>query len=158
MGYYDNIRKDPTRCQKIVPLTQLTVDLQTNAVPNYVWITPNMCNDMHDCPISTGDAWLQKWVPQILASPAWKDNGVLFITYDEGNGKTHCCTYASGGQVDTLVLSPLTPAGFTSNVVYDQYSLLRTIEEAWGLPLLRNSQCDCSTPMLDFFAKALVRQ
>lgn len=151
--YYDNVRTDPARCQKIVPLTQLEHDLQANTVPNYVWITPDMCNDMHNCAVGTGDAWLQKWVPQILASPAWQDKGVLFITFDEGDGGKGCCLYATGGHVDTLVISPLVTKGFTSNTPYDHYSLLRTIEEAWKLPLLGKSNCDCSAPMSDFFAK-----
>ncbi len=151
--YYDNVRNDPARCQKIVPFTQFASDLKANALPNYVWITPDTCNDTHNCPISTGDAWLQKWVPQILASPAWKDKGVLFITYDEGDGLTSCCTYANGGQIDTLVISPLVQPGFTSNVPYDHYSILRTVEEAWKLPLLGKTNCSCSAPMTDFFVK-----
>src|SRR6476661_6321017 len=51
--YFDNIRKDPARCNKIVPLTQLDADLKANTVPNFVWITPNLCDDTHDCPIET---------------------------------------------------------------------------------------------------------
>ena len=149
--YYDNVRTDPARCNKIVPLTQLEADLQANALPDYVWITPNMCNSMHDCSIATGDAWLKTWAPRILASPAWQNNGVLFVTFDDGNTDSGCCTYAAGGKIDTLVISPLVKPGFTSNVPYDHYSLLRTIEEAWGLPLLGKANCDCTAPMIDFF-------
>ncbi len=151
--YYDNVRTNPALCNKIVPFDQFTADLQKDSLPNFVWITPNTCNDMHDCSISTGDAWLQKWVPQILASPAWKDQGILLITFDEGDGRSGCCTYAAGGQITTLVISPLVKPGFVSNVNYDHYSLLRTIEEAWRLPLLGKASCDCSPPMLDFFVK-----
>lgn len=150
--YYDNVRTDPARCSKIVPFTEFETDLRANALPDYIWITPNMCNDMHDCPISTGDAWLHAWVPEILASSAWQDKGVLFITFDEGRGSGGCCSYAAGGLIDTLVVSPLVQPGFTSDVPYDHYSLLRTIEEAWGLPLLGKAGCDCTTPMADFFA------
>ena len=53
-------------------------DLAANTLPNYVWITPNMCNDTHDCSTGDGDAWLKTWVPQIIASPAWRDRGALF--------------------------------------------------------------------------------
>ncbi|MCX6049005.1 MAG: hypothetical protein NT075_28220 [Chloroflexi bacterium] len=151
--YYDNIRKDPARCNKIVPLTQLEPDLQANTVPDFVWITPNLCNDTHDCPIKTGDQWLQIWVPKILASPAWQKGGVLFITYDEGKGDKGCCTVAVGGQVVTLVISPLVQPGFVSSVAYSHYSFLRTVEEAWGLPLLGYAGCDCTKPMTDFFVK-----
>lgn len=152
--YYDNVRNDPARCNKIVPFTQFDTDLQANTLPAFVWITPNMCNDMHDCPISTGDNWLQTWVPKILASSAWQKNGVLFITFDEGATNAGCCTHASGGKVATLVISPLVRPGFTSGVAYDHYSLLRTIESAWGLPLLGRAGCSCTAPMLDFFANS----
>ena len=150
--YYDNVRQDATRCNKIVPFTQFAADLKANTLPDFVWITPNMCHDMHDCSISMGDDWLKLWVPQILASPAWRDNGVLFITFDEGNSARGCCQYAAGGQVDTLVISPLVRPGFVSDKPYDHYSLLRTIEQAWELPLLNKASCDCSAPMADFFA------
>lgn len=149
--YYDNVRNDPARCNKIVPFGQFADDLNSNTLPNFVWITPNMCNDMHDCSVETGDKWLKTWVSQILASPAWQDDGALFITFDEGSSGAPCCKNATGGKIDTLVISPLGRPGFTSNVPYDHYSLLRTIEEAWGMPPLRKADCDCSPAMVDFF-------
>jgi phospholipase C len=149
--YFDNVRNDPVLCNQIVPLDTLAGDLQANIVPDFVWITPDLCNDMHDCAVRVGDAWLQTWVPQILASPAWQDGGVLFITFDEGDTTAGCCTYAHGGNIATLVISPLAKPGFVSTVKYDHYSLLRTIETAWGLPLLGQAGCDCSPLMTDFF-------
>lgn len=150
--YYDDIRTNPARCNKIVPFTEFTADVKVNALPDFVWITPNMCHAMHDCPVSTGDTWLKTHVPTILASPAWKDNGVLFITLDEGSGPAGCCKYATGGRLATLVIAPDVPAGFTSNVPYSHYALLHTIETAWHLPLLGKANCDCTIPMTDFFA------
>jgi len=149
--YFDNIRTNTVRCNKIVPFTQFATDLQNNSVPNYAWITPNLCNDTHDCSISTGDNWLKTWVAKILASSAWKQNGVLFITYDEGSSSAGCCTYATGGHIVTLVISPLGKAAYKSAVAYDHYSLLRTIENGWGLSELRKASCTCSPPMSDFF-------
>jgi acid phosphatase len=150
--YYDSVRNDQARCNKIVPFTQFSLDIQANALPHFVWITPNMCNDGHNCPVSASDGWLKVWVPQILQSAAWKDDGVLFITFDEGeDGDGRCCTYAEGGQIATLVISPLGKPGFTSEVAYDHYSLLRTIETTWGLPLLGKANCACSPIMADFF-------
>lgn len=149
--YFDDIRLNPTRCANIVPFTDFTADLQTNQVPNFVWITPDVCHDMHDCSVSTGDAWLQSVVPVILASPAWQQDGVLFITYDEGMTKAGCCTTAAGGRVATLVISPLGKPAYQSPVAYTHYSLLRTIEDAWHMPHLVNAGCDCSLPLADFF-------
>ncbi|MEO7909747.1 MAG: alkaline phosphatase family protein, partial [Roseiflexaceae bacterium] len=62
-----------------------------------------------------------------------------------------CCQEGNGGQVATLVISPLSKPGYKSPVAYDHYSLLRTIEEAWGLPKLGDAACDCAPPMDDFF-------
>src|SRR5262245_41987636 len=128
--YFDNIRGNPARCNKIVPFSQLEADLQANALPQYVWITPNMCNDIHDCALSVGDAWLQEWVTKILASPAWQQSGVLFLTFDESNHSDNsgCCQYAMGGHILTMVISPLSRLGYQSPIEYDHYSLLRTIE------------------------------
>jgi phospholipase C len=150
--YYDDIRNDPARCAKIVPFTEFASDLRANQLPNFAWITPNMCNDGHDCSVSTSDTWLKTWVPQIVQSPAWKDDGALFITFDEGEKNDGaCCSYANGGQIVTLVISPLGKPGFTSEVPYDHYSLLRTIEQSWGLPPLGKADCACSPTMSDLF-------
>jgi len=151
--YYDNIRSDPVRCGKIVPFTQFATDMQANALPEFVWITPNMCNDGHDCPISATDSWLTTWVPKILGAPAWKDDGALFITFDEGVSDAGCCQDATGGKIATLVISPLLVSpGFKSDVSYDHYSLLRTITAAWGLAPLGKANCECAPTMADFFA------
>jgi phosphatidylinositol-3-phosphatase len=155
--YFTTIRNNPARCNRIVPFTEFASDLQANTLPSYVWITPNMCNDMHDCAIKTGDAWLRTWVSQIMASPAWQDRGVLFITFDEGelDDNSGCCQYGQGGHLATLVISPLGKPGYRSQTLFSHYSLLRTIEDSWGLPPLGKANCDCSLPMADFFEAAL---
>jgi acid phosphatase len=142
--YFDNIRTNATRCGRIVPYSQFTADVQANTLPDYVWITPNMCNDMHDCSVSTGDNWLHSEVPKILASPAWQQNGVLLITFDEGSSSA-----GGGGHISTLVISPFAKRGFQSSVAYNHYSLLRTITDAWGLPAL--GKAASAAPMSDFF-------
>jgi phosphatidylinositol-3-phosphatase len=149
--YYDNIRKDQGRCQNVVPLSQLDADLKSNSLPDFAWITPNACSDMHNCDVATGDNWLKTWVPKILASDAWKKDGVLFIVWDEGTSNEGCCQVAEGGKVAALVVSPLVKPGYVSTVQYDHYSLLRTIEEAWGLPLLGEAGNKATTSMTDLF-------
>src|SRR5438128_7404117 len=70
--YYNDIRTNATRCAAyVVPFTQLRADLTNGTVPNFAWITPNMCNDMHDCSIATVDAWHANVVPQILGYMAF---------------------------------------------------------------------------------------
>ena len=150
--YYKNIRDNPDRCAKVVPLEVLKTDLESGQVPDFVWITPDMCNSTHDCELTKGDEWLKEWVPRIMGSSAWGPDAVLFITFDEGDSDAGCCRYAAGGVIDTVVVSPLARPGFVSERSYDHYSLLRTIEEAWGLPLLGKSACECSPAMDDMFA------
>jgi phospholipase C len=85
---------------------------------------------------------------------------VLFLTFDESDHSdtSSCCVYAMGGHILTLVISPLAKPAYQSQAAYDHYSLLRTIEQAWGLPLLGKASCDCSPPMTDFFHAATSEQ
>ena len=148
--YYNDVRTNAARCaEHVVPFTQLSTDLVNGIVPNLAWITPNMCNDMHDCSIATGDAWLANVVPGILASSAFLNGGVLFITWDEGESSAGCCGNAAGGQVATLVIAPNGVAGFRSTIAETHYSLLRTIEDAWGLSAL--GQAASAVAMREYF-------
>ena len=148
--YYNDVRTNPARCaEHVVPFTQLSTDLVNGTVPNLAWITPNMCNDMHDCSIATGDAWLANVVPGILASSAFQNGGVLFITWDEGESSAGCCSNAAGGQVATLVIAPNGVAGLRSTIAETHYSLLRTIEDAWGLSAL--GQAASAVAMREYF-------
>ena len=144
--YFNDIRTNAARCAADdVQYTQLSTDLASaSTTPNFVWITPNLCNDMHDCSITTGDNWLKANLPTIFNSAAWTGgNSVLFLTWDEDSG-------TSGNQVATLVISPAVPTGFRSSSAYTHYSLLRTIETAWGLASLTGNDSNAS-PMADFF-------
>jgi phosphatidylinositol-3-phosphatase len=150
--YYNDIRTNTARCNAdVVPYTQFSSDLTSSNVPNYMWVTPNLCDDMHDCSVSTGDTWLSQNVPPILNSSAFKNGGVLFITWDEGNTDLGCCTLAAGGNVATLVISPLAVPGLTSTIAEDHYGLVRTIEDAWGLPELNNASCTCTSALSEYF-------
>jgi hypothetical protein len=148
--YYDDIRTNNTRCTThVVPFTQFTTDLSGNQLPAYVWITPNMCHDMHDCSVGTGDTWLSQVVPLILQSAAFTHGGLLFITFDEGETNAGCCNNAVGGQVTTLVISPRVKRGFQSTIPETHYSLLRTIEQVWGLSPLEGARN--SRAMTEYF-------
>jgi acid phosphatase len=147
--YFNGIRTSP-ECSRIVPYSALASDLASaSTTPNYAFITPNLCNDTHDCPIATGDQWLSQNVPLILQSAAFtQQNSALFITYDEDETGTN--------QVATIVITNNTnnvPAGYRSGVAYNHYSLLKTVEWAWGLaPLTGNDTA--AQPMADFFGAA----
>ncbi len=143
--YYDNIRTDPGQFANVVPYTQLAKDLDAVATtPAYGWITPNMLDDMHDGTVAQGDTWLSVAVPALLSSAAFTQRSLLFVTWDENDD-------SPGNQIATLVIARGIPAGFTSQVPYTHYSLLRTIEESWGLAPLTASD-GAASPMSDFFA------
>jgi len=110
----------------VVPFDALDADLAGNT-PSFVWITPGLCHDGHDCAMTEAGPWLEDLVARIVATPAWRDRGVLFIVWDEGDGRSSV--------VPLIVATP----GLESrrvDGVYDHYSLLATIEDHFGLPRL----------------------
>ena len=122
----------------VVPLTALQGDLAA-AAPRFVWITPDLCHDGHDCSAATADDFLRSLVPRLLATPAWQQGGLLLITWDEDDS-------SSGNRVLTLVIAPHV-ATHTSDQRYEHYSLLATVEDTLGLPRL--GQAAQATPMTD---------
>ena len=113
--YYTDLA---TTCPKDdVPLRQ-SLDLSAA----FTFITPNICDDMHSCPVATGDAWLSRYVPQILNSAPYRTNStVLFITFDEGT--------TASNTVPTVVVAPSVPRALRVASAYTHYSLLRTTEQ-----------------------------
>jgi acid phosphatase len=109
----------------VVPMTDLASDLNGNT-PQLSWITPGMCNDGHDCGVARSDRWLSQIVPQITSSTAWKQGGVLFITWDESG--------AADGRVALLVVAPKLRGQLTMPL--NHYSLLATIADRLGVPRL----------------------
>jgi hypothetical protein len=145
--HYTDIVSNTARCQThVLPLASLGTDLAANTVPDFAFITPNLCDDMHDCTIAAGDAWLQKVIPAIVGTRDF-NTSVLFLVWDEGTSSA-----GGGGRVPMLVISPMAKAGFQSTVAENHYSLLRTIEAAWGLPML--GQSAQATPMFEYFGVA----
>ena len=169
---------DTSACQAgVVNLNQLTTDLKNEeSTPNFVFVTPNLCDDGHDGPCVTGapgglvsaDAFLQKWIPKIQASEAYRHDGLIIITFDEGGytlsqstaggfliafqGQTCCSeqpgpnlgsypqsstfgpytlTFGSygGDRTGAVLLSPLLKPGTVSNVPFNHYSMLKSLED-----------------------------
>ena len=105
---------------------------------------PNLCHDMHDCSVDIGDAWLKGFLPRILNSAAFKSDGLIFLTFDEGSS-----SLGGGGKVATIVISPKAKTGFSPGTAHNHYSLVRTIEALWGMPCMANS-CSANT-LREFF-------
>ncbi len=130
---FTDISGDAPRCADIANFSAFDP-----SAADFEMIVPNLCNDMHDCSVATGDTFLKGFVPTITSSSAFKDGGVLFITWDEGTSDI-----GGGGHVATLVIGPGVKTGFASSVAHDHYSLVRTIEDAWGLGCL-NQTCSAN--------------
>jgi phosphatidylinositol-3-phosphatase len=160
--YFHTIIDDQARCDThVVNLDVLTADLKSaDTTPNYTFITPNLCDDGHDPDCVDGrpggleaaNAFLHKWVPLITQSPAFRKDGLLIITFDESDGSgpegsTACCGEKAlhgarrlpgfrgpgGGKVGAVLLSQFIKPGTVSTVPYNHYSLLRTVEDFFGL-------------------------
>ena len=120
-AYYMNI--DAACKAQDIPL-----GAQPDVSAKFTFITPDLCSDMHDCSVNTGDTWLSRWVPKILDSPEYKSGTTaVFLTFDEDD-------HSAGNQITTLVIAPSTKPGASVATHYTHYSMLRTTEEMLGLP------------------------
>jgi phosphatidylinositol-3-phosphatase len=145
--YYTSLTADPQRCNDHV------VDFDENfaadlAADNYdyMWISPNMCNDMHDCPADVADAWLGRTVDQIMASPGYQRGGAIFVMFDEG----HVRIFNSSADLATIVISPnLVSQPYATSTRFDHRSYLATIEDIFNLGRLPTTTD--ATPMDEFF-------
>src|SRR5947209_6606250 len=127
-AYYGDIATNATRCAHVVPAgiddSALLDDLgYASSASNYMWLTPNLCNDMDACPVATGDAYLSTLVPKILGSTVFTtERAALFITFDEAaNGRGTPAIY-------TVWSGPAAKVGYTSSVSYNHFSHLSTVE------------------------------
>jgi len=141
MIFFDDVTNsnDPNSSYCIAhvrPYSELVTDLQTNTQAHYNFITPNLCDDMHDTcaplndSVKQGDSWLAQNLPTILDSQAYMNGGTIFITWDEGEG--------GDGPIGMIVLSrDAKGGGYSNTILYTHSSTLRTLEEIFGVtPLL----------------------
>ena len=128
--YFRGVARSRARRDRVVPFTWLGRDLARQRLPDFSLVVPNLCNDMHDCSVATGDAWLKAHVVPLLHSPALR-GGVVFVVFDEGTSET-----GGGGRIEALALGPTVRRGSRFARATNHYGLLRTIEDAWRLPRL----------------------
>lgn len=173
---FRSVQTDPEIAQKIVGFDQLAIDLASGDAPNFSHIVPNQCNDMHglaECPsddtlIRQSDTHIGNLVQQIMDSPLWSTSGnqAIVITWDEDNGSTvgaqGCCGYDpnsaanfGGGHIPTIVITNHGRFPIVDATPYNHYSLLRTIENAFGIDEYLNHAGDTEQgvkPMRALFA------
>ena len=147
--YYEGFRNDEARCrERVVDFdAHFDADLAANRY-RYVFITPNRCNDMHDCPSRIGDAWLGGVLERIMASEGYRAGGVIFVLFDEGYMRWG----GAGANVASLVISPrLVAPNHTTDTRFDHRSYLATVQDIFGLPRL--STTENAVPMGEFFVQ-----
>lgn len=105
-------------------------------LPTVSFVVPNLCNDMHDCPVATGDAWLRTYLGGYVNWAA-ANNSLLIVTFDEGEG-------GGPNQVPTVFVGPMVRPGTVSTTI-NHYTVLRTIEAMYGLPCA--GQACAATPI-----------
>jgi hypothetical protein len=188
--YFEDIRTNTARLKKIVPFTQFATDIRAGNLPNFVWISPNQCSDMHSLSsanaalvgvpscapvpvgdagatddsavIALGDAFIKNTVGAIMMSSAWRNEpSVIVIVWDEDDyaGTAGCCNSPTGvdggvlggANAPAIVIPSVGAKPVTSSTPYNHYSLLATIQKAWGLPCLVNTcgmkASDLMTPL-----------
>jgi phosphatidylinositol-3-phosphatase len=146
--YLSDVQNESTQAANIVPFSQFATDLGNNALPQYSFITPNMMDDAHDGTLALADAWLQTNIAPLLASSAFQSNGLLIITFDEGDQSD---INQGGGQVATLIISPSAKQGFQSQTLYQHQSVLRLILESSGVTTFPGL-AGVAPDMTEFFA------
>ena len=143
--YFNSIRTDPARCSRVVPYSSFGSDFSSPVTaPNFAFVTPNMCDDGHDCSLGTSDAWLAREVPALMASSGFSSGrSLLVVTYDEGEG--------GSDRVVTVFAGSGVKQGFQSPAIHDHLSLLKTIEGFWNLQSLAAGD-GAASPMTEFLA------
>lgn len=144
--YFGQVAANPGACARVGPYARLAADLRGGRLAPFVWITPNLCDDGHDCSIAATDRFLARLVPYLRA--ALGPRGVLAVVWDEGTSESGCCGDAAGGRVPLLLLGAHVRTGYRLRSPASHYSLLALIEDYFGVPRLREAACPC-TPSLD---------
>jgi hypothetical protein len=160
--YFHSIIDFPTCAKHDIDLKYLQKDLKRGrTTPSYSFITPNLCYDGHDAPcvdgkpggLKSANVYLKKWVPRITHSPAFRNRGLLIVTFDEATitDSSACCNEKpgpnlvppntpggiipgpGGGRVGAVLLSPCLKAGTVTKTPFNHYSMLRSVEDNFGL-------------------------
>jgi phospholipase C len=130
LAYFTDVQNDPNQAQNLVPFTQLSADLKNGNLPDYSFLVPNLCNDAHDCPLSTADAWLKANIDPLINSSQFQKDGLLIIVFDEANTLDFT---SGGGHVAVVVVSPFSKRAYKSIAFYQHQSALRLLLEGLGV-------------------------
>src|SRR5437879_11372274 len=138
---YTTITGNSARCANLVSGGPTQVVAAFNAGTSFIWLTPTDNHNMHDNSVSSGDAWLQSWVPGLLSAMAGK-KAALFIMYDEG--------YSNPPLISAGFSGTSAKPAYKSTASYNHYSLLKLIEDEWGRGNVRLGAVNAPSPV-EFF-------
>ena len=133
LAYMTDVQNTPAQVQNLVPFSEFAADLPTANLPAYSFIVPNSCDDAHDCPLSTADAWLKTNIDPLINSPVFQKDGLLIIVFDEGNTLDFT---QGGGHVAAVIISPFGKPAYKSIALYQHQSVLRLMLEGLGVTKL----------------------
>src|SRR5438094_1184541 len=147
IAYLTDVKNSSTQQQNLVPFTHFASDLAAGNLPNYSFITPNGCNDGHDCGLSTADNWLKSNIDPLIKNAAFQKDGLLIVVFDEsGSDNTN-----GGGRVVCVLISPASSkVAFQSTTLYQHPSVLRLTLEGLGVKNLPGAAVS-APPMWEFF-------
>src|SRR5439155_1656333 len=149
LSYLSDVVNDPAQVTNLVPFSQFAADLANNALPNYAFIVPNLCDDAHDCPLATADAWLQTNIDPLITSPGFQQDGLLIILFDESGGDLQ----HGGGRIAWVVVSAKVKPGYRSAALYQHENTLRLAAEALGLTTFPNAAAGAANMARSFWRR-----
>jgi len=123
------IRNNPTRCQNIVPATQLQQDINSNSLADFIYYTPNMNNDAHDRNLDFGANFLNGWIKQYMTQESFAKDTLFLFTYDEDE-------YIEGNKVPAVILGQWSSPKSQIEGNWNHFSLTRSVIDNWGLDSL----------------------
>ena len=129
LSYMQDVVSSSAQRMNLVPFTQFATDLANGTLPDYSFVTPNLCNDAHDCTLDIADAWLNNNIDPLIKSSSFQD-GLLIIVFDESaNDNDH-----GGGRVAWIAVSPaFSKPAYKSSTLYQHPNTLRLMMEGLGL-------------------------
>lgn len=147
LSYFSDVVNSSSEKLNLVPFTEFSTDLASGHLPSYSFITPNLCNDAHNCSLGTADAWLKKNIAPLISSSVFKDGGLLLIVFDEsGNDNSH-----GGGRVAWVAVSPeFSKPKYKSTKLYQHQNTLRLTMQALGLTSYPGA-AGAASDMAEFF-------
>ena len=148
LAYMTDVQNDLVQKQNLVPFTHFSVDLSTANLPDYSFIVPNLCNDGHDCPLTTADNWLKTNLDPVIQSPLFQKDGLLIVVFDEADLTDFT---AGGGHIAAVIVSPMAKRGYKSIAFYQHQSVLRLTLEGLGVTRLPGDAATAPA-MWEFFS------